>query len=74
MGVDDTLGSAGGARRVAHRRGTVLVLDVELDREGRIQQGFVPVDLGTTVELGELASWAPPLPVRYLELGPDTSF
>ena len=43
--VDDALGVAGGAARVAHRRGLVLVPHVELDRRGRGQQLLVVVDL-----------------------------
>src|SRR5690606_39734753 len=40
-----SLGVAGGAARVAHRRGLVLVPHVELDRRGRGQQLLVVVDL-----------------------------
>ena len=47
MRVDDALGVAGGAGRVAHRRGLVLVGDGRpVDRVGRSQQGLVVVHLG----------------------------
>ena len=44
VGVDDALGVARGAARVAHRRGPVLVLDVEVDGVGGGQQVLVVVD------------------------------
>ena len=44
VAVDHALGVPGRARRVTHRRGLVLVADVELDRAGRGQQVLVVVD------------------------------
>ena len=44
--VDDALRVAGGAARVAHGRGAVLVLDVELDGLGCVEQRFVADDAG----------------------------
>ena len=44
VGVHDALGVAGGAARVAHRRGLVLVVDVELRPAGLAEQPLVVVD------------------------------
>ena len=53
--VDDALGVARGAARVAHRRGLVLVADVEGDRRRRGQQLLVVVHLLAGRRLGHLA-------------------
>ncbi len=53
--VDDALGIARRAARVTHRRGTVLVVDVPLDRRRGGQQVLVLQQLGSGAGLGELA-------------------
>jgi hypothetical protein len=53
--VDDALRVAGGAARVAHRRGPLLVVDPELHRLGLGQESLVVVDLLASRRLGHLA-------------------
>ena len=53
--VDDALRVPGGAARVAHRGGQVLVRDVEVDRLGVGQQRLVVEDPGVVGDLGVAA-------------------
>ena len=58
VGVDDALGVAGGAARVTHRRGLVLVVDPELDGVGAGEELLVVVDLLARRRLGQVAGHA----------------